>query len=284
MDAKPFIEALDPPVIVAHRGASAEFPGNTMEAFTRALEVGPDVMLELDIWPTRDGEIVVFHDDLLELATDGFGRIPDYHLDDILRLDAGYNFTQDGGQTLPFRGKGTRILRFHEFLKAFPESLFSVDLKFNNRAFAEKAMELMKSHRALERVVVGSFIDPMTAYVRRNWPGVATSFGKREIINFLGLHLLGMAGLGRWKGDLLMVPEFTDTSRPEYLGPGQRQGMRVVTRRFVTRAHSLGIPVMVWTVNRPENMKRLLEMGVQGIVTDDPALCKEIINTTVIIP
>ena len=114
------IDFLNGFTVAAHRGASREFPENTVESFQRALDIMPECLLELDVRMTADGKAAVFHDPFLDGKTDGSGPVRAHAFSEIKRLDAGYGISFDGGVTYPFRGKGFRIASLDEVLTSFP--------------------------------------------------------------------------------------------------------------------------------------------------------------------
>ncbi len=263
----------------AHRGASVEFPPNTLEAFWRAVEIFPDCLLETDIRKTRDGRAVILHDSSVAVKTDGKGFAKAHSLEEIKQLDAGYKITFDGGKTFPFRGKGFRIPALEEVLREFPGSLFSFDIKDNDPVFARRVMVEIGKHGAMERVIMGSFHPRIVINIRREFPEVATSFQRNELYRFLFLFKTGLSRLYRPAGDVLMIPEFYYGGSSEYRPNFRfRNGIRIVTRRFIDSAHDMGLPLMVWTINDGENMKRLIDWGVDGIVTDYPDLLRQVLR------
>ncbi len=275
---KPALGLLKPFTICAHRGASGELPENTIKAFQRAIDIDPEILLEMDVWPTRDKEVIVFHDADLATSTDGQGAPCDRTLAEIRSLDAGYRFTADNGQTFPFRGKGYRIAMLREVLAAFPGALLSIDIKHNSLAFASQVMKLLETHQAHTRVFAGSFFSGVMDFVRKNFPAVTLSYDRKELVRFLLYHKLHLASWYRKKSDVMMIPEFSHPAEPaaEPRFFPFSQGIRIITKRFVKDAHRHGIPVIVWTINRPEDMKRLIDWGVDGIVTDYPERLREI--------
>jgi glycerophosphoryl diester phosphodiesterase len=116
------------PRLFAHRGASGEAPENTMPAFQQAADLGI-AYIELDVHLTRDGHVVVFHDDTLERTTNGHGQVKDRSLTELQQFDAGYNFSSDAGKTFSFRGQGVTISPLTEVLRSFPQIQFTVEIK-----------------------------------------------------------------------------------------------------------------------------------------------------------
>jgi glycerophosphoryl diester phosphodiesterase len=243
-------------VIAAHRGGEGQWPSNTLYAFQRALELGVD-MLELDIQATADGALVVRHDPVVDTTTDGAGRICDLTLAQIKSLDAGATWTADGGQTYPFRGLGITIPTLEEVFQAFPRALSSIDIKPDDPAVIDILSQTLRANNKLEQVVVGSFHDPQLRRFRRLCPQVDTIAGVAETRAFFLLSRTGLSRLYRSPTKVFMIPE--------YIGR-----LHLITPGFIRDAHVQGIYIHVWTVNDEEDMRRLIDWGVDGIITDYP--------------
>jgi glycerophosphoryl diester phosphodiesterase len=258
----------------AHRGASSEFPENTIEAFRRAQEIIPGCLLETDVRLTRDGAIIISHDELLELKTDGTGAVGNATRDKIRDLDAGYAVTFDGGKNYPFRGRGFRIPLLSEALETFPHARFSIDIKDRDLGAAERVVSMVIEKGAAGRVIIGSFHDRTMRFVRKNFPCLITSFSRNDILKFMATRKLRRRIPARNSGDAMLIPEFIGGGNYEYLGRGATRGVRIISRGLIRDAHRLGMPVLAWTINRPDNMRRLIEWGIDGIVTDHIDLLK----------
>lgn len=251
------------PLFFAHRGGSTLAPENTLPAFENGLKLGADA-LETDIHYTRDGEIVAIHDDTLERTTNGSGPVSALTYDELRRLDAGYHFTPDGGATYPYRGQGVTVPRLAEVFERFPDVRVNIDIKLgdeeNDRRFARLALD----HGGEERVMVGSFDYPAIARFRELSEGrVATAASAPEARMFL-LRVLFRATRGmRVPYDALQVPEV-------------QSGIRVVSQTSIRLAHQLGLDLHVWTVDDRATMERLLDWGVDGVMTDRPDTLAEV--------
>jgi len=250
------------PRIFAHRGDSVNYPENTLPAFQSAVEMGVDV-IETDVHRTKDGRFVVMHDDSVERMTDGAGKVSKLTLAEVKKLDAGYRWSPDG-KGFPFRGKGFEIPTLEEMLGAFPGQRFNVDLKDDNPAQVCAFCDLLVSCGAAERVLTASEYSGNLKNARRILPAMATSASRWEIIGIFFLYRSSLIhAKKRIVADALQVPEFYGTSH-------------IVTRGFVRRLHNMGVRVHVWTINREADMKRLLDIGVDAIMSDDPALLKRV--------
>ncbi|MDX2525448.1 glycerophosphodiester phosphodiesterase [Streptomyces europaeiscabiei] len=225
------------PIAFAHRGGAADGLENTMAQFRRAVESGYRY-IETDVHTTLDGKLVAFHDSTLDRMTDGSGRIADLPWKEIGHARVA------GVEPVPL---------FEDLLGAFPEVRWNVDIK------AEPALHpllnLIARTDSWDRVCVGSFSESRVARAQRlAGPRLATSYGASGV---LGLRLRSWG-----------VPASVRRSAVAAQVPQAQSGVPVVDHRFVRAAHARGLHVHVWTVNEPQSMHRLLDLGVDGIMTD----------------
>jgi glycerophosphoryl diester phosphodiesterase len=254
---RPYL-AQEHPLRFGHRGSNLLWPQNTMVAFRWALDLGLRY-LETDVHATRDGRVVAFPDNGLDRLTDGRGKVWERDWGDIAHLDAAHHF--DPAHGYPLRGTGVRIPLLEEVLTTFPQCLLNIDLK--QAGMEELLASELARLGAEDRVLVGSFHDGRLTRFRRTSGGrVATSAGPSEVLAALGAVRLGRPVRG--PADAYQVPERS--------GP-----LRVVGPRFLAAAHAAGKQVHVWTVNDPAAMDRLLDLGVDGIVTDRADLLVEVL-------
>ena len=247
----------DWPVNFAHRGASALAPENTLEAFRLAVEAGAGG-LELDVHMTRDGEIVVIHDATVDRTTDGAGAVAGMTLDELRNLDAGYRFSLDGGSTHPYRGRGLRIPTLAEVYEMFPATCVNVDIKEPQPGAEEAVLRVIRNAGAQERSLVVSDDHAVVRRFRRVSAGrISTGASRLEITAFYIISRLGLQRLVHPAYDALQVPV-------------EHRGVSLVTPRFVGAAHSRGVRADVWTINDPGEMRSLLDLGVDVIMTDRP--------------
>ncbi len=254
----PFLPA-QPPVAIAHRGGAEEAPENTLEAFAAAVELGYRY-LETDAHVTRDGVVVAFHDDHLDNVTDRVGAISDLSLDEVEAADAGARFTTDGGRTFPFQGRGLRVPRLEELLLRWPEARINIDPKADTSV--EPLLALIDRLGAWDRVCIGAFSDRRLRQVREHTHGRAcTSMGPAATA---AARLAALGGrMPRLGARCLQVPI--------------RWGRTpIVTPGFVRAAHRARLHVHVWTVNEPATMHELLDLGVDGVMTDRPRVLAEV--------
>lgn len=253
------------PRVLAHRGLSSECPENTHLSFRKAVDLGVDV-IETDVHFTRDRGFVVIHDDQLERISDGEGAVSEHTLAELKKLDAAYSFTIDGGKTYPHRGNGLTFLSLQELLEEFPDQRFNIDLKNKNPQQISYYGEIVRKHAAQSRILTASEHLVNLREIRRLFPEMATSFSMGEVVWFYFLFKTGFLFLKkRFQGDALQIPEF--------IGPS-----RMVTAAFVRQVHEKGVRVHVWTINEEPDMRRLLDVGVDGIFTDDAALLMRVLS------
>jgi glycerophosphoryl diester phosphodiesterase len=247
----------DWPVNFAHRGASLRAPENTLEAFRLAVEAGAGG-LELDVHMTRDGEIVVIHDATVDRTTDGSGAVAEMTLNELRSLDAGYRFSPDGGYTHPYRGRGVKIPTLTEIYEEFPAAYVNIEIKEAQPGVEEAVAGLIRDASAEERTLVVSNRHGVVRRFRKlSGSRISAGASRREIRDFYLLSRLRLERLHRPAYDALQVP----------VG---YKGIPLLTPRFLEAAHAQGVRVDVWTINEPGEMRRLLDLGVDVLMTDRP--------------
>jgi len=243
------------PRLFGHRGASGEAPENTLVAFEAALAAGAD-RLELDVHRTADGEIVVLHDAAVDRTTDGVGPVAAMTYAELARLDAGHRFAGADGSH-PFRGRGVRVPRLVEVLEAFPGVPLNIEIKPDDPAAPaaiEGTLAALDRFGARPRTLLAAEHGARMALIRAAAPDVLTGFAAEEVMELL---MRGGEPGYRPPGVALQVP-------PSY------EGMPIVTRETVERAHALGVEVHVWTINDEIEMGELIALGVDGLMSDFP--------------
>lgn len=244
------------PLVIAHRGGAGIAPENTLEAFRRSYELGVDV-LELDIHATKDGEIVVIHDSKVDRTTDGKGLIAEMNFVDLRKLDAGFNWTKDGGKTFPFRGQGIKIPTLREVFEEFPDTVINIEPKYDTPSPVKPLCDLITEFKRSDKVIVGAFNDGVLEDFRQNCKNVATSASPSEASGFLARYKVSLIDNYTPKMQVLQIPQSIGS-------------FQIVTSDYVKAAHERNVKVEVWTINKKEEMKRLIEMGVDGIMTNYP--------------
>jgi glycerophosphoryl diester phosphodiesterase len=249
------------PRLFAHRGASGVAPENTIEAFAEGLAAGAD-RLELDVHQSSDGHVVVFHDHDLARTTNAAGPVSSRTLAELKALDAGHHFQDERGRH-PFRGKGIRIPTLDEVLEEFPDVALNVEIKADDGETIEAFFDVLDRHRARERVLAAAFDDPIIKRIRMVAPETVTSLSAEEVLEFFGCCMNGSFDLYEPPGKALQVPP-------------SHEGIEVVSPAFLEAAHALDMEVHVWTINDEAEMERLLELGVDGLMSDYPARARAV--------
>jgi glycerophosphoryl diester phosphodiesterase len=237
------------PLAMAHRGGAIEHLENTMPAFEACVAMGYRYV-ETDVRVTADGVLVVFHDPTLERVTDRKGRVEHLSWDEVSRA-------RIGGRE--------PILRLEDLLGAWPDMRFNLDIKA-----AGVLAPLVRTVRRLgvaDRICLGSFSDARLAAARRLFgPSVCTSLGPRGVAALrLSSYSPRAAGLARFQAGAAQVPL-------------QLGGRALVDERFLHAAHARGMQVHVWTVDTEEESTAMLDLGVDGIMTDRPAMLRELLE------
>lgn len=248
--------------IIAHRGSQTLWPENTMLAFENAVKVYPDLILEIDVRRTRDGQVVVFHDHTTERICDQSCRILNTSLEDLRRLDAAYHFTNGHERRFPYRGQNITIPTLKEVLERFPHNRISVEIKDVKRGHVADVLRLIESMGAINRVIIGSEYDLNLRAARRLDARFATGYASGDVLRALCSDNFLQGKLFPSGGDVLQVPLC------HKVGPGRGVVFRIFSESLLHQAHKAGKRVHVWTINDKRQMRELIEMGVDGIVTD----------------
>ncbi|RKH20974.1 glycerophosphodiester phosphodiesterase [Corallococcus praedator] len=257
-----FLQGLKPTLHIAHRGGALVAPENTLEAFRLAVEKHHTDMLELDVHLTRDGEVIVAHDDTLERCTNGEGPLAALTLAELRRLDAGYRFSPDAGSTFPFRGQGVHLPTLREVLRAFPSLRLNVELKPDVPGGEDVLARLLTEEDALGRVCLGSEQDAIAERLVRVLPDACHFYPRDALAAFILTLKAGEA-----------PPEdarYAVLDMPLYFGE-----VRLVDDALLKAAAERGKWINVWTVDDPAEMDRLLHEGIGGIMTDRPDLLRQ---------
>lgn len=241
----PFLD-FEGPLGIAHRGGALEAEENTAEAFAHAVGLGFS-HIETDVHLSRDGVVVVHHDDDFGRMFGAARELADMDWAEIAQLRTA------GGAAVP---------RLDEVLEAFPQTYFNIELKALN--VAVPLAEVLRRAEALDRVCVGAF-DPKSTAAIRGIVGNGLCWSPAHA----GVARLLAAGwgvpVGRLPFEVVQVP-------------AGFKGIELVTRRVVRAAHRRGVKVQVWTVNTCAEMERLLDLGVDGIMSDRPSVLREVLR------
>jgi len=249
---------LPTPLAIGHRGCAGEAPENTLCSFEQGLVAGAAI-LETDAHLTRDGVPILLHDPVVDRVSDGSGNVCDLTLAELRRLDAGHRFSPDGGRSHPFRGRGLRVPTFEEALQAFPGARFNVELKAEQPGMAEAALDVVvrEGRESLTLLTAGEpdLMERLRQQIHERGAAVAQGASSADVVD--------------------VVRSARDGSPPKTPAmalqiPLEFAGRPLVTRELIAHAHAHDIQVHVWTINATETMAELLDLGVDGIVSDFP--------------
>lgn len=243
--------ASPPPRILAHRGLALEAPANTLLAFAKALALGVN-HLETDVHESSDGVAIISHDPTLERVAERKVQVNQLTAAELRRIDL---------------GAGQNFSSLEDALDAFPDARFNIDVK--SAGAIQGTINAIRTTRALDRVLVSSFSTRIQRAAIEGLPGVATSAPMGVMVRVLSASKLGRAA--RVKS---MLTQYDAIQIPETY-----KGVRVLSPRLIRHTHEAGLEVHVWTINSPEDMTRLLDLGVDGIVTDRADLAIEILRS-----
>ena len=241
---------------IAHRGGRVYRPEATLLAFEHALASGADV-LEFDLHASSDGVIVVIHDDTVDRTTDGTGDVSAMTFDELRLLDACYDFSPDGGQTHPYRGMGVQLPTPQEIFDAFPDRYYLMEIKQSEPSIVPTLLDVIDDYGLVERVVIASFAQVTIDEVRASNLPIMTAMTAPEMVEFV-----------------------TMGSDPNYAPPCLfvQPPWEGVDQALVDNAALHGLKVHPWTVNTEGLMHTLIDLGVDGIMSDDPILLAQVLS------
>lgn len=247
------------PLVLGHRGAAGEAPENTLFSFELALKQRADI-LETDVHLTRDDVPVLCHDPELDRTTDASGAIGERTLEELSQLDAAYHFSRDGGASFPLRGQGIRIPTLEQAFAALPQASFNLELKQGGESLARQAVQLVAAFGRADRTLLTAadetLMDPLKAEISASENKPALGASTLDVVRFVHAAVEG---------------------EPPPQGPQALQipcefgGNPLVTPQLIAHAHAYGVQVHVWTIDDEAEMHRLLDLGVDGLVTNFPA-------------
>lgn len=239
------------PRILAHRGLALQHAENTLGAFGAAVATGVEI-IETDVHLSKDGQVIVAHDPDLQRVAKIQGRVADFTAAELKGIDLGFG---EGFPTLV------------EALEAFPHHKFNIDLKI--RSAVEPFVDLVSQLGVHDRILVTSFDEKTRATAVAKLPGVVSSATRASIIEGKLRSWFGFSS-ATWG----LAPEIQALQVPPV-----HWGLALVTPNFVKAVHNKGLEVHVWTINEASDMVRLLDMGVDGIVTDRCDVAAQVIAT-----
>lgn len=271
--------------MIAHRGGASIAPENTLVAFERAMQLGVD-MIELDVQISRDGHLVVIHNETVDLTTDGEGLVTELTLAQLQSLDAAYHFQDIRGHYI-YRNQGITIPALEEVFQQFPQARLLIDVKVPSekgeekeevlprevlegksveKLLAEKLWNLIDQYGFHEQVAVASLNDQFIQQFQMVSEGkIPVIAGQQEATRFVFLNKLFLDRLYRPRADVLALPAAYNI-------------INLQGQRLIDGAHRFNMPILYWTINEEETIRTLIERGADGIVTDRPDLMIRILN------
>ena len=289
------------PAIIAHRGGRDEFPQNTLEAFYNAYSVDEDVIMETDVNITKDGVLILLHNELLDATTNVTGLASDWNYSDLVaqRVDFGYDnptedtvltgereyFTVNGERRFPtdvtypegITARDSEIYfatTFEELLLAFPNNRISVEIKQSGELgikAAREAVRLIEKYDAFDRVVLASFHRNVNReFVRMQRKGIVPDgfMYSPDIIGIAKFYAFTVLGIESAYLDRIAVLQIS-------MG---ELGFNFAIEGMVKAAHGHNVAVQYWTVDDEQEMRALIELGADGIMTDNPTLLKKVLE------
>jgi glycerophosphoryl diester phosphodiesterase len=254
--------SLDTPTVIAHRGGSKLRPENTILAFEHAVALGVDA-IECDVHLSKDGEVVVMHDDTLDRTTDHTGPVAALTAAQLAQVDAGARF-QDGEGRFPYRGSGIGVPRLSEVLARCPHVPVIIEIKGDRPEMVGAVLDAVRGAGAESRVVVGGFSRRVLAAVRDQSPGTVTSASLAEVQSAI-------------RRSWCWLPP-RPTGFRLFQIPLRFRGRQVLRRHIVHAARRGAFPVQAWIVDDPADMRMILDWGVTGIITDRPDLAFDVVG------
>ena len=240
--------------VIAHGAGQGLQPKNTLAAAMMANQLNANI-IEIDIHASSDGVLVMSHDDTVDDMTNGTGLIREKTFTELQALDAATGFRRDEGS--PLEGTGIGIPALSDVFTALPEARYIIEIKQLVPSIAQNLCDLVRARHMSERVLVGSFYTEPLVEFRAACPEVATSMSQEEVTKLVVLQKLRLSHLYDVPGVALQVP----------VASGRIQ---IITESFVSDMQARGLKVHVWTINSMDEMRELIELGVDGIITDYP--------------
>jgi len=246
--------------IFAHRGSTFAAPENTVPAFDFALHHRADV-LETDVRVSRDGQVIVTHDDTLDRTTNGHGLVREHNLVDLKKLDAGYRFVDPDGRS--YRNQHVQLITLRELFQLYPDVGINIDIKDEDPQAAKAIAAVVNDYSASHWINVGSFHPHCMQLFRQLAPSISTAATKPEVAR------------------LLLVPkQFPPLPYQLLQIPISYWGIPLARQRFIQKVHDADLEIVHWTINDKNMMQKLFGRHVDGIVTDRADIANEILQTS----
>ncbi len=272
----PFLlSASRPPLVIAHRGGAGLKPENTMNAFTQAACMGCD-MLEIDVRLTADGRLVAHHDAAIDRMSEGSGEVAKMTYQQLREFNFAYNFENIPGEEIASAreinvsaANKASITLLQEVMEKLPDILLTVEIKDEGdlgRKAVDRLMKLNQKFSHTDKLIVGSFHDEVLSYLRSRYSAdINISASKKVVAKFVVSNLFKLDRLLNFNIEALQIPNYY-------------HGFKLARPALIKAAHRKNIAVHFWTINEREEMKRLIDLNVDGIMTDRPDILLDIIN------
>lgn len=257
VQAKPYLTRFDRPLHICHQGGEDLFPSNTLYAYENCVARYDTDVLEIDVHQTKDGALVVLHDETVDRTTDGTGLVKEMTLPALQLLDAAYWFTPETGAGWPLRGAGITIPTLDEVLDAFPDKLTNIEIKQVDPPIEQELVDMIVEHDMVDLVCLGSFHDGVADKLRALLPE-ACHYAPEDMATgyYVGtrIHTTGLA-----------PPPIDAFALPPFSGDTE-----VIDARLMEATRLEGKHVWAWTIDDEDEMERLFDLGVDGIMTNRP--------------
>lgn len=244
------------PVVIAHRAGGNEAPENSIVAVRNMQEKGFKY-IETDLYATSDGVVILHHDPELDRTTDGTGKISDYTWAELSKV------TDESGN---------RLMRLDEVLEEFPDLIFNMDSKENS--VVRPLIRTLQRQGGIDQVSLSSFSEMRLKFLRSQLPGVKSSLGTAAI----GQLVLAAHSPSSLRSALATGVPGPAKGAEAVQVPMAAGKVSVINPQFIELAHARGLAVHVWTINEETEMNEILDLGVDGIITDEPSLAQRVID------
>lgn len=255
------------PWIIAHGGAKDLFPENTMVAFQGSMTIGVD-MLEMDVCMTKDSVLITQHDLTIDGVTDGTGEVIGFTFDELLQFNFGHDFQDENGD-YPYRSQMVEATKLEAVMTTFPNTPMMVEIKDrgeDGKIAAQQLWALIQKHNFQSKIIVVAFDDATLAYFQDiSNDVILISTSEEETKNFVFSALSAM--------DYTYVPTASAVAIPQ-----ESAGIDLTRKRIIKAAHRRKMAVHYWTIDDKDDMKKLIENGADGLITDRPDLMQEVLE------
>lgn len=253
---------VDTPTVIGHRGTAGTHPENTLEGFAAALEAGAQI-LESDVHVSRDGVPILLHDPDLGRVTNGAGGAAELDWSEIASLDAGHRFDGAEDETpadpAAFRGRGFAIPSLEQAFERFPNARFNLEVKCHDAAAIQATLDLVARYDRADRTLLAAGEDAIMRDLRAAVADHAVAPAMGASLGEIVASISSALGRGEMPAGVMALQI-----------PAEFGGAPLATPELVEHAHAHGVAVHVWTINALAEIERLLDLGVDGIVTDHP--------------